>query len=51
MTYTTTYEWSFRIPEEHDDMRDFEELNVVFGMDKMNRYCSYCGAKMEGEEE
>ena len=24
---------------------------VVFGMDKMNRYCSYCGAKMEGEEE
>lgn len=27
MTYTTTYEWSFRIPEEHDDMRDFEELN------------------------
>ena len=27
MTYTTTYEWSFRIPEEHDDMRDFEGMN------------------------
>lgn len=27
MTYTTTYEWSFRIPDEYDDMKDFEELN------------------------
>ena len=27
MTYTTTFEWSFRIPDEYDDMRDFEKLN------------------------
>jgi len=27
MTYTTTFEWSFRIPDEYEDMRDFEEMN------------------------
>lgn len=27
MTYTTTFEWSFRIPDEYEDMKVFEEQN------------------------